>query len=200
MRSRCASAREARTQDVEWVFDHAVSRGPSCRSPDGRTEPDRPTRDGRCHDLYVKLIHVTQRLAYAMWAASNGTWPRQENLPRRPRLIQREDEDVLERLDLETTPVPWFARTYEAARGTPALPSGHSSAAPARPENCAAQANMPRARPHPTDGEEAPGGRKIASPPNRSCPRRNARGCTKSLKARSTCKRILQKRRAYSGS
>ncbi len=92
--SRCASAREARTQDVEWAFDHAVSRGPSCRSPDGRTEPDRPTRDGRCHDLYVKLIHVPQRLAYAMWAASNGTWPRQENLPRRPRLIQREDEDV----------------------------------------------------------------------------------------------------------
>jgi hypothetical protein len=93
----------------------------------------------------------------------------------------------------------WFARTYEAARETPASPSGHSSAAPARPETCAAQANMPRARSHPTDGEEAPGGRKIASPPNRNCPRRYARGCTKSLKARSTCKRILQKRRAYSG-
>jgi hypothetical protein len=114
MRSRCASAREARTQDVEWAFDHAVSRGPSCRSPDGRTEPDRPTRDGRCHDLYVKLIHVPQRLAYAMWAASNGTWPRQENLPRRPRL---------KRLSL------WFPRTYETARGTPASPSEHSSAA-----------------------------------------------------------------------
>jgi Pyridine nucleotide-disulphide oxidoreductase/Pyridine nucleotide-disulphide oxidoreductase, dimerisation domain len=33
-------------------------------------------------------------------------------------------------LGLETTPVPaWFARTYETARGTPASPSGHSSAA-----------------------------------------------------------------------
>ena len=102
--------------------------------------------------------------------------------------------------------------TSASSFGSPPLSDDHDRASlegwveraferrPRPARNLRSQANMPRARPHPTDGEEAPGGRKIASPPNRSCPRRNARGCTKSLKARSTCKRILQKRRAYSGS